>query len=158
VREKKQKKIIYTDLVVRTKMSIRARFLGFVDVLMRIPPLFLLDEFLKMNVFLDSDLNNNDTLSSEIINNQTDAFGDSNNSSSIDFYGLSILLFKFVLFLFGKFLILLNFLLRPSEQHTAKKKLILACEEEKKKNKLIFHIHSKMCNDKKRRQLSLAKI
>lgn len=90
-------------------MSIRARFLGFVDVLMRIPPLFLLDEFLKMNVFFESSTKNilensdfNESLASEINNNQTDAFA----SSSIDIYGLSILLFKFLLFLFGKFLII----------------------------------------------------
>lgn len=86
-------------------MSIRARFLGFVDVIMRIPPLFLLDELLKLNVFFEnsrqfenlenSDLN--ETLSS-LSQNQTDAF-----ESSIDFYGISILFFKFLLFLFGEY-------------------------------------------------------
>lgn len=87
-------------------MSIRARFLGFVDVIMRIPPLFLLDELLKLNVFFEnsrqfenlenSDLN--ETLSSLSSQNQTDAF-----ESSIDFYGISILFFKFLLFLFGEY-------------------------------------------------------
>lgn len=83
-------------------MSIRARFLGFVDVIMRIPPLFLLDELLKLNVlfansiqlenFENSDLN--ETLSAQ---NQTDAF-----TSSIDIYGISLLFFKCLLFLIGK--------------------------------------------------------
>lgn len=86
-------------------MSLRARFLGFVDVIMRIPPLFLLDELLKLNVLFEnsrqfenlenSDLNETSSLLSA--QNQTDAF-----SSSIDFYGISILFFKFLLFLFGK--------------------------------------------------------
>ena len=83
-------------------MSIRARFLGFVDVIMRIPPLFLLDELLKLNVlfensrqlenFENSDLN--ETLSAQ---NQTDAF-----TSSIDIYGISLLFFKCLLFLIGE--------------------------------------------------------
>lgn len=86
-------------------MSLRARFLGFVDVIMRIPPLFLLDELLKLNVLFEnsrqfdnlenSDLNETSSLLSA--QNQTDAF-----SSSIDFYGISILFLKFLLFLFGK--------------------------------------------------------
>lgn len=88
-------------------MSIRAKFLGLIDVVLRIPPLFLLDEILKMNIFFDntSQLDNfensniNKTLADEIASNSTDSL----ISSSIDFYGLSWILAKIVLFLFGKF-------------------------------------------------------
>jgi hypothetical protein len=81
-------------------MSFRAKFLGFVDVIMRIPPLFLLDEILKMNLFENSsNFNNlivefNDTISS----NLTDGAAVSN----FDFYGLTISLFRCLVFLIGK--------------------------------------------------------
>jgi hypothetical protein len=85
-------------------MSIRAKFLGFVDVIMRIPPLFLLDEILKMNLFegspshfntLVAELN--DTISNNITSNMTDTA-----SGSLDIYGLSVTLFRFMVFLIGK--------------------------------------------------------
>lgn len=83
-------------------MSVRAKFLGFVDVIMRIPPLFLLDEILKMNLFESSsqNLNNlvaelNDTINAT--SNVTEAA-----SSSLDFYGLSLTLLKCLVFLTGK--------------------------------------------------------
>lgn len=87
-------------------LSIRARFLGLVDVFLRIPPLFLLDEILKMNIFFEnsSQLENldnsnlNQSFADQIASNQTESF-----TSSIDFYGLSLILFKFILFLLGKF-------------------------------------------------------
>lgn len=85
-------------------MSIRAKFLGFVDVIMRIPPLFLLDEILKMNLFESSPshFNNlvaelNDTINSNLTSNVTDIA-----STSLDFYGLSVTLLKCVVFLIGK--------------------------------------------------------
>lgn len=85
-------------------MSIRAKFLGFVDVIMRIPPLFLLDEILKMNLFESSPshFNNlvgelNETINSNLTANLTDT-----TSASLDFYGLSLTLFKCVVFLIGK--------------------------------------------------------
>lgn len=95
-------------------MSIRAKFLGFLDVMMRIPSLFLLDEILKMNLFNESssstqlgNFTNLDTLNDTIIDdmslNQTDAL-----ANSIDFYGLSITLFKCIIFLIGKLLFLNN--------------------------------------------------
>lgn len=85
-------------------MSIRAKFLGFVDVIMRIPPLFLLDELLKTKI-LDSSQSHtnlitdfNDTIfNSNITFNVTEAA-----SASLDFYGFSLFLFKSVVFLIGK--------------------------------------------------------
>lgn len=75
---------------------------------MRIPPLFLLDEILKMNLFNENlnstqlgsytNLDINDTiLNSSSTLNQTDSI-----VSNIDFHGLSITLFKCVIFLIGK--------------------------------------------------------
>jgi hypothetical protein len=86
-------------------MSLRAKFLGFVDVIMRIPPLFLLDEILKMNLFEQSSqshFNNlvaelNDTINNNSTSNLTDAAG-----SSFDFYGLTITLLRCLVFLIGK--------------------------------------------------------
>lgn len=85
-------------------MSIRAKFLGFVDVIMRIPPLFLLDEILKMNLFESSTshFSNlvaelNDTINNNLTSNVTDTA-----TSSLDFYALSVTLFKCVVFLIGK--------------------------------------------------------
>jgi hypothetical protein len=83
-------------------MSLRAKFLGFVDVIMRIPPLFLLDEILKMNLFEQSSQShfNNlvaDTINSNSTSNLTDAAG-----SNFDFYGLTITLFRCLVFLIGK--------------------------------------------------------
>jgi len=89
-------------------MSIRAKFLGFVDVIMRIPPLFLLDEILKMNLFNENlsstqlgsftNLDTNDTiLNSSSTLNQTDSI-----VNNIDLHGLSVTLFKCVIFLIGK--------------------------------------------------------
>lgn len=85
------------------KMSIRAKFLGFVDVIMRIPPLFLLDEILKMSLFESSSSHFNlvaelnETINSNLTANVTDAVG-----TSLDIYGLSVTLFKCVVFLIGK--------------------------------------------------------
>ena len=89
-------------------MSIRAKFLGFVDVIMRIPPLFLLDEILKMNLFNENlsstqlgsftNLDTNDTiLNSSSTLNQTESI-----VNNIDLHGLSVTLFKCVIFLIGK--------------------------------------------------------
>lgn len=85
-------------------MSVRAKFLGMVDVLMRIPPLFLLDEILKMNL--------NDSPSSDLVNLAVEQFNEtiSNNftdgvdsavTSSIDFYALSVTLLRCLVFLIG---------------------------------------------------------
>jgi hypothetical protein len=86
-------------------MSLRAKFLGFVDVIMRIPPLFLLDEILKMNLFSQSSptqfsqlvVELNDTINNNLTSNLTDSAG-----TSLDFYGLSVTLFKCLVFLIGK--------------------------------------------------------
>lgn len=84
-------------------MSIRAKFLGFVDVIMRIPPLFLLDEILKMNLFDSSQLHTNlvtelnDTIISNLTSNLTEA-----STTSLDLYGLSMTLFKCFIFFIGK--------------------------------------------------------
>ncbi|CRK90241.1 CLUMA_CG003953, isoform C [Clunio marinus] len=86
-------------------MSIRAKFLGFVDVIMRIPPLFLLDEILKMNLFetSPSHFNNlvaeiNETINSNLTTNLTDT-----TISSLDLYVISLTLLKCVVFLIGCF-------------------------------------------------------
>lgn len=90
-------------------MSMRAKFLGFVDVIMRIPPLFLLDEILKMNLFESSPSHFNlvaelnDTINSNLTSNLTETA-----STSLDFYGLSITLFKCFVFLIGKSIMSLN--------------------------------------------------
>jgi hypothetical protein len=90
-------------------MSIRAKFLAWVDVLMRVAPLFLLDEILKMNLFNENssstqlgNLTNfdtiNDTIGADTALNQTELI-----ASTFDFYGLSITLFKCLIFLIGEF-------------------------------------------------------
>lgn len=85
-------------------MSIRAKFLGFVDVLMRIPPLFLLDEILKMNLFESSPTQLNYLVSelNETISNNITANATEEAASSLDFYAFSVTLFRFVVFLIGK--------------------------------------------------------
>lgn len=90
-------------------MSIRAKFLGFVDVIMRIPPLFLLDEILKMSLFdsTSQQINNlvavaSEQLNETIINNSTASNLTEVASVSLDFYGLSLTLFKCLVFLIGK--------------------------------------------------------
>lgn len=84
-------------------MSIRAKFLGFVDVIMRIPPLFLLDEILKMNLFESSSSHFNIVAElNETINNNLTANVTDFASTSLDLYGLSVTLFKCVVFLIGK--------------------------------------------------------
>ena len=87
-------------------MSIRAKFLGFVDVIMRIPPLFLLDEILKMNLFESYSPTHfnaakliTETLNNTYYNNPVSNLTDS--GSSFDFYGISITLFKILVFLIG---------------------------------------------------------
>lgn len=95
-------------------MSLRARFLGLIDVVLRIPPLFLLDEILKMNLFFENSSSQenvensilNDTLGNEIASNQTESY-----TASIDFYGLSWIFFRFILFLLGCFSSLAIFML-----------------------------------------------
>lgn len=80
-------------------MSIRAKFLGFVDVIMRIPPLFLLDEILKMNVFESSSSHLiNRTL--EFSSNLTDS--DLSEGTIIDFYASWLTLLKCLIFILGK--------------------------------------------------------
>lgn len=86
-------------------MSIRAKFLGLVDVIMRIPPLFLLDEILKMSLFESSQQISNlvvEQLNETIINNSTASNLTEVASVSLDFYGLSLTLFKCLVFLIGK--------------------------------------------------------
>lgn len=90
-------------------MSIRAKFLGFVDVIMRIPPLFLLDEILKMSLFdsASQPINNlvavaAEQLNETIINSTTASNLTEAASVSLDFYGLSLTLFKCLVFLIGK--------------------------------------------------------
>lgn len=86
--------------------SLRARFLGLIDVVLRIPPLFFLDEILKMNVFFENSSSQenvensilNDTLGNDIASNQTESY-----TTSIDFYGISWIFLRFILFLLGKF-------------------------------------------------------
>lgn len=81
-------------------MSIRAKFLGFVDVIMRIPPLFLLDEILKMNLFESS--------SSHLLLNRTLEQFSSNLTETetgeamiIDFYASWLTLLKCLIFMLG---------------------------------------------------------
>jgi hypothetical protein len=89
-------------------MSVRAKFLGMVDVLMRIPPLFLLDEILKMNLndYPPPPPPSNlvilavEQLNETISNNLTNGV-DSAVTSSIDFYALSITLLRCLVFLIG---------------------------------------------------------
>lgn len=85
-------------------MSMRAKFLGFVDVIMRIPPLFLLDEILKMNVFESSPSQFNTLVAelNETINNNLTSNLTESASISLDFYGLSLTLFKCLVFIIGK--------------------------------------------------------
>lgn len=85
-------------------MSIRAKFLGFVDVLMRIPPLFLLDEILKMNLFESSPTQLNYLVAelNDTINNNLTANATETAASNLDFYALSLTLFRLVVFLIGK--------------------------------------------------------
>lgn len=82
-------------------MSIRAKFLGFVDVIMRIPPLFLLDEILKMNLFESS--------SGHLLNRTIEQFSsnvtESNSGGAmmiIDFYSSWLTFLKCLIFILGK--------------------------------------------------------
>lgn len=83
------------------KMSMRAKFLGFVDVIMRIPPLFLLDEILKMNLFETGSFETftelNETINSSIASNVTESA-----AASLDFYGISLTVIRCLVFLIGE--------------------------------------------------------
>lgn len=85
-------------------MSIRAKFLGFVDVVMRIPPLFLLDEILKMNLLESSSSNLllNRTLEQFSTNLTEQAETGETMIASIDFYASWLTLLKCLLFLLGR--------------------------------------------------------
>lgn len=76
-------------------MSIRAKFLGLVDVIMRIPPLFLLDEILKMNLFESSSNGLNRTIE---LSNLTNSVPE---GTVIDFYSTWMTLLKCFIFLLG---------------------------------------------------------
>lgn len=84
-------------------MSIRAKFLGFVDVIMRIPPLFLLDEILKMNVFESSSGN-------LVLNRTIEQFSsnltelNSGGAMIIDFYSSWLTFLKCLIFMLGKYI------------------------------------------------------
>lgn len=82
----------------------RAKFLGFVDVIMRIPPLFLLDEILKMNLFDSSQSHTNliRELNDTIINSNLTSNSTEAAIHNLDFYGFSLTLFKCFVFLIGK--------------------------------------------------------
>lgn len=96
-------------------MSVRTKVLGLVDVIMRVPPLFIIDEILKISmgipnanntnsgpVSVASELLTESNLSSidRIIKNSTEnPFND-----EIDFYKvLSLTTLKFIVCLFGEF-------------------------------------------------------
>lgn len=64
-------------------MSIRTKVLGLVDVIMRVPPLFIIDEILKLSMGLPvTTIESHTSSSSDIINTIISASNDSNSSST----------------------------------------------------------------------------
>ena len=106
-------------------MSIRSKVLGLVDVIMRVPPLFIIDGILKMSMGLPNSTQDFDAAST--LNTQNnDNFNLSSNLNSIDNDNLnltaididndldflkvfSLLTLKFLLCLFGKYRDLFTF-------------------------------------------------
>lgn len=97
-------------------MSVRTKVLGLVDVIMRVPPLFIIDEILKISMGIPAQTNlGSSTTGSEllkelnlssidqIVKNVTEnPFND-----EIDFYKvLSLTTLKFIVCLFGEFFFL----------------------------------------------------
>lgn len=93
-------------------MSVRTKVLGLVDVIMRVPPLFIIDEILKISMGIPPNANTTNSGASElltesnlssidrIIKNSTEnPFND-----EIDFYKvLSLTTLKFIVCLLGEF-------------------------------------------------------
>lgn len=91
-------------------MSIRTKILGLVDVIMRIPPLFLIDELLKINMNLPEQneiyflnlFESDQAVENELnqtASNLTDPLIDEN---SINFYVFAVTILKCLLCLFGE--------------------------------------------------------
>lgn len=89
-------------------MSVRTKILGMVDVLMRVPPLFVIDEILKISMgipMLPSDIDNKDPTNETIFSPTVDIFDESDNSDNVDFHkGLTLTSLKFITCLIGNIL------------------------------------------------------
>ena len=87
-------------------MSFRTKLLAFVDVVMRIPPLFLLDEILKLNMSLPPSENseNNNNFFIDALNETTDNLTNTTTEeqSNINFYIFAITALKCLCCLIGK--------------------------------------------------------
>lgn len=87
-------------------MSFRTKLLAFVDVVMRIPPLFLLDEILKLNMSLPPSENseNNSNFFIEAFNETTDNLTNTTTEeqSNVNFYIFAITALKCFCCLIGK--------------------------------------------------------
>lgn len=104
------------SIKLKVKMSVRTKVLGLVDVLMRVPPLFIIDEILKISMGIPAA---NNTNSGSTTNESSEFLTESNLSSieqiiknstenpfndEIDFYQvLSLTTLKFIVCLFGEF-------------------------------------------------------
>ena len=92
-------------------MSMRTKVLGMVDVLMRVPPLFVIDEMLKISMGLpkavtEDQFNYNSTTASQAAASIIDQFDDLplHTGDSLEFYKLlSLSTLKFLLCLLGNF-------------------------------------------------------
>lgn len=88
-------------------MSVRTKILGMVDVIMRVPPLFVIDEILKISMgipMLPSDTDTKDTTNETLFSTTIDdnLFDESDNSDNVDFHkGLTLTSLKFITCLIG---------------------------------------------------------
>lgn len=90
-------------------MSVRTKILGMVDVIMRVPPLFVIDEILKISMGIpmlpsdsDKELSNQTLFTTEEAEN---LFDESGGSDTVDFpKGLTLTSLKFITCLIGMYM------------------------------------------------------
>lgn len=93
-------------------MSVRTKVLGFVDVLMRVPPLFLIDEILKISLSFSNTVEEQLQSSNSLVKNGSAENGGASiiaegfntvSDEETDFYKfLSVTTIKFIICLIGK--------------------------------------------------------
>lgn len=67
-------------------MSVRAKMLGFVDVILRVPPIFIIDEILKISMGLPFNTNDTDVMgNTTMAQSSTDDIVLLNSSGSVSF-------------------------------------------------------------------------
>lgn len=114
-------------------MSVRTKVLGFVDVLMRVPPLFLIDEILKISLSFSNTFEQHQNSNSLVKNGSAENGGaptiaegfNTVSDEDPDFYKfLSVTTIKFIICLIGK---KTNNTFDPTKFIRAKVKMINHC-------------------------------